>query len=166
MCQAEKITKRCIKAWKPSKKRTDMSVEEQYQKYDTLCKVTETEKIASFMREYKWEEQEHFLAIFLDGGNHITDFEDITTGLVNKCPVHPRECFRKAIVKNAVSVIFAHNHPSGNTEPSDEDIAITRTLCAAGKILQIPVIDHIIIAKGGFTSLCRRNPDMFESTFS
>lgn len=166
MCQAYKVTKRCIKAWKPSKKRTDMSVEEQYQKYDTLCKVIEPGKIASFMGEYKWEEQEHFLTIYLDGGNHIIDFDEITTGLVNQTPVHPREAFRNAIVKNAVSVIFAHNHPSGSREPSDEDIAITKTLCAAGKILQIRVLDHIIIAKGGYTSLCQIDPGMFESTFS
>jgi DNA repair protein RadC len=58
--------------------------------------------------------------------------------------------------------VLAHNHPSGSTEPSEQDFAITRLLCAAGKVLQIPVIDHIIVGRGGYTSMCRLDPDMFE----
>ncbi len=164
MCHAYNIAKRCIKSWRPSKSRTDMSVEDQYHKYNVFCSVESPDKIGRFFKEYMWEDQEHFLAIYLDNGNHIVDFDEITTGLVNQTPVHPREAFRNAIVKNAVSIIFAHNHPSGSTEPSEDDWAITRILCAAGKILWIPVIDHIIIGKGGYTSLCRMDPDIFENT--
>lgn len=162
MCQAERLTKKFLKEWKPRKSRTNMRVEEQYHKYEVFCKITDPDGVAHFFREYKWEKQEHFLAIFIDSANHIINFEEITTGLANQTPVHPREAFRSAIVNNAVSVIFAHNHPSGSTEPSEDDWAITRVLCAAGKILQIPVMDHVIIGMGGYTSLCRRDPELFE----
>ena len=57
--------------------------------------------------------------------------------------------------------MFAHNHPSGSTEPSREDIEITRVLVAAGKIVQIPVLDHIIVSRSGYTSICRYDPDLF-----
>jgi DNA repair protein RadC len=70
--------------------------------------------------------------------------------------IHPREVFRLAIAENAASIIVAHNHPSGNTEPSPEDIAITKQLVEAGRIVDIRVLDHIIIAGDAFTSLAER----------
>ena len=111
----------------------------------------------------KYEPQEHFVLVSLDSSNNIIKVHELTLGLVNQTQVHPREAFARAIEDRAVSVIFAHNHPSGNTMPSPEDFAITRVLCAAGKIIQIPVIDHIIIGKRGITSLCREKPEIFEA---
>lgn len=142
----------------------DDVIAEGYRVYDRLFKATDPEKMAHLLKDYKFEKQEHFIAIALNSVNQIIDFKEVTTGTVNICPVEPRECFRFGIEKNAVSMIFAHNHPSGSTEPSQEDINITRMLYASGKILRIPVLDHIIIGKGGFTSLCRLDPDMFERT--
>jgi DNA repair protein RadC len=113
----------------------------------------------------KYEAQEHLVVITLNSANYIVRVHELTTGLVNQTPVHPREAFAMAIEDRAVSVIFVHNHPSGSLEPSPEDLSITRVLCAAGKILQIPVLDHIIIGKRGFTSMCRMFPDVFESSF-
>lgn len=112
----------------------------------------------------KYAPQENFLCITLDSANHVIKTHEISRGLINQTPVHCREAFRNAILDNACSVMFAHNHPSGSSEPSQEDIAITRTLCAGGKIIQIPVIDHIIISKTSFTSLCRENPEIFDIT--
>jgi DNA repair protein RadC len=66
--------------------------------------------------------------------------------------VHPREIFKEAIIHNSASVVLAHNHPSGDPEPSDEDLTITKRLVKSGKILGIEVIDHIIIGKTGFSS--------------
>ncbi|PWJ65074.1 DNA repair protein RadC [Fibrobacter sp. UWB15] len=114
----------------------------------------------------KYEEQEHLVVVTLNSVNCVIRVHEITTGLVNKTPVHPREAFAKAIEDRAVSVVFAHNHPSGSLEPSSEDLAITRVLCASGRILQIPVLDHVIVGKGGLTSICRMDPGMFEKTFS
>ena len=113
----------------------------------------------------KYESQEHLVIVTLNSVNCVIRVHELTTGLVNKTPVHPREAFAKAIEDRAVSVVFAHNHPSGSLEPSQEDMAITRVLCAAGRVLQIPVLDHIIVGKGGLNSICRMDPGMFEKTF-
>ena len=124
--------------------------------------VTEPEYIGRLLASLKYEDQEHLVCVTLDSKNHIINKHIITTGLVNQTPVHPREAFREAVKDNAVSVIFAHNHPSGSTNPSPEDISITRVLNAAGKILQIPVLDHVIISRTGVHSICREHPEMFD----
>jgi DNA repair protein RadC len=132
---------------------------------DKAIPVSVPEDILSRVAYMKYESQEHLVVISLNSANYIVRIHELTTGLVNQTPVHPREAFAMDIEDRAVSVIFVHNHPSGSLEPSPEDISITRVLCAAGKILQIPVLDHIIIGKRGFTSMCRMFPDVFESTF-
>ena len=124
------------------------------------------EDIVSRLSFMKYAEQEHFVVATLDSSNHLLHVHELTRGLVNLTPVHPREAFVKAIEDRAVSVIFAHNHPSGLTDPSDKDISLTRILCAAGRILQIPVLDHIVIGKTGHTSICRLYPEYFEKSFT
>lgn len=164
---AFKSTKKLFRKFISQKKELPLQeIKENFARYSSLYTVTAPEDLERIFRDYKFEEQECFLTVTLDSGNHITDFMEVTRGLVNQTPVHPRESFRFAIKKNARSVIFLHNHPSGSVKPSDEDVAITRTLCASGKILQINVLDHFIIGKGGFTSLCRQHPELFESTLS
>lgn len=128
--------------------------------------VGSPEDIVARLSFLKYESQERFVLTTLDAANHVIRVHELTKGLVNRTPIHPREAFVKAIEDRAVSVIFAHNHPSGATEPSDEDISITRVLCASGRILQIPVLDHIIVGKCGHTSICRLYPEYFEKTFS
>lgn len=125
--------------------------------------ITAPETLVSRLSHMKFEPQEHLVLVTLNSANMIIRIHELTTGLVNQTPVHPREAFVKAIEDRAVSVIFAHNHPSGATSPSVEDIAVTKVLCAAGKIIQIPVLDHIIIGKTGFSSICRLYPDIFDS---
>ena len=124
--------------------------------------VTSPEDVIPRLAFLKFEEQEHFVVITLDSSNHVIGVHDVTKGLVNQTQAAPREVFRHAVMDNAVSVMVAHNHPSGSTEPSKEDIGITRVLCAAGKIMQVPVIDHIVIGRCGFTSICRENPELFD----
>lgn len=123
------------------------------------------EDLMSRLSYLKYESQEHLVLVTLNSANFVIRVHELTTGLVNQTPVHPREAFVKAIEDRAVSVIFAHNHPSGSSVPSPEDMAITRILCASGKILQIPVLDHIVIGKRGFTSICRSHAEVFERTF-
>ena len=96
--------------------------------------------------------KEHFKLILLNPRNKIIGISTISIGTLNASLVHPREVFKDAIVHSAASVVLAHNHPSGDPEPSEDDIAITKRLIEAGKILGIEVMDHIIIAKNGFFS--------------
>ena len=105
------------------------------------------------LRDLKHEE---FWTLLLSTSNQLLRETRITSGTLNSSLVHPRECFSDAVKEKAASVIFVHNHPSGNSEPSQEDIAITKQLVEAGKILGIPVYDHIIVAGSSFTSLAQR----------
>ncbi|MER3524295.1 MAG: hypothetical protein C4326_09575 [Ignavibacteria bacterium] len=99
---------------------------------------------------------EAFLVLLLDAKNGMKHEQELTVGTLNASLVHPREVFKLAIDHRAASVIVAHNHPSGNPEPSAEDIAITRQLVEAGKVVGIPLHDHLIIAGDRFTSLAER----------
>ena len=100
--------------------------------------------------------QEVFMVLCLSSANRIIRERTVTKGLLNSSLTHPREVFRDAILENAASVILMHNHPSGNLEPSREDITITKQIVEAGKIIGISVHDHIIIAGDGFTSMMER----------
>ena len=97
----------------------------------------------------------------LDGNNQIICVRQITMGLVNQSQIHPREVFRGAIVNNAVSILVAHNHPSGNLEPSESDLIATRRLVEVSKTIGIPVLDHLILGATGFLSIRERFPAYF-----
>jgi len=97
--------------------------------------------------------KEAFVVFCLDAELKIISREIISIGILNSCIIHPREIYRTAIRRNANSIIVAHNHPSGNLTPSPEDINITNQLKKAGDILQIPMMDHVIIAKNGYHSI-------------
>jgi DNA repair protein RadC len=102
------------------------------------------------------KKKEIFLAVLLDTRNKLIKTEEISVGSLDSSIVHPREVFKAAISASASSVAFVHNHPSGDTEPSDEDIALTKRLCQAGEIVGIEVLDHIIIGGKNFTSFKRQ----------
>ena len=110
--------------------------------------VTSPAGIADLLRQHQIHllEQESFYVILLGARNGVRGIQEVTRGLINCAMVHPREVFRLAIVQGATSIIVAHNHPTGNPVPSGEDRAITTQLVAAGKLLDIPVLDHVIVA--------------------
>ena len=89
-------------------------------------------------------EQEHFVVFHLDAKHKLKAYVVVTVGLIDRSPVHAREVFRSAILNGASRIVLAHNHPSGDPTPSSEDIAVTRNLAAAGKIIGIEVLDHVI----------------------
>ena len=124
--------------------------------------VKDPSTIVNHLSWMKWERQENLAVVTLDNANHIIDKHLVTKGLVNEGPFHPREILRHAILDNAVSIIVAHNHPSGNSEPSEQDIAVTRLVNAACKIMKMPCLDHIVISRSGFTSIHRTHPELFE----
>lgn len=106
-----------------------------------------------FIRHFGDREQEHFLCVLLNGAHEVMDVRVSTVGLVNRTLVHPREVFSDAIKARACAVILAHNHPSGNLEPSAQDIEVTREMLSAGKLLGIRVLDHLIFNGEGYCSL-------------
>lgn len=106
-----------------------------------------------FINDMRFLEKEHFKVVFLNTKNEIIAFETISIGSLNASIVHPREVFNRAIKKSSASIILLHNHPSGNPEPSKEDINVTKRLIEAGKIIGIEVLDHIIIGDGEYFSL-------------
>ncbi len=116
------------------------------------------EDAAQIVRNYLLgADREHFVGLYLNSANHVITIHTISVGTLNSSLVHPREVFKMALMVGAASVIISHNHPSGNTEPSAEDIAITKQLVEAGKILGVPLHDHIIVTEGNrYTSLAER----------
>jgi len=110
--------------------------------------------VLPLLKRWKRQRQENFIAITLDASHSVIKVHHISKGTANKCIVHPRESFWPAIKDNAVAIIFAHNHPSGSTEPSMEDEKLTERLCMAGAILGIHVLDHIIFTSCDSHSSC------------
>jgi DNA repair protein RadC len=108
-------------------------------------------------KELKGKKKEHFVVALLDTRNHLIAVKTISIGSLDTSIVHPREVFLEAVTNSAASVIFIHNHPSGNPEPSEEDIKLTRQLIDAGKMLDIEVLDHIIIGDSGHFSMKAKN---------
>ena len=98
-------------------------------------------------------DREQFIIACLNTKNEPTNISVVSLGTLNKAIVHPREVFKTAILSNAASIMAFHNHPSGNTEPSQQDIQLTNRLYEAGELLGIKLLDHLIIGDGTFTSL-------------
>jgi DNA repair protein RadC len=108
------------------------------------------------MEDMRFLQQERFAAAYLSVKNKLISFRTLTVGTLNASIAKSREVFRYAIRCNAAAIVLLHNHPSGDPEPSREDIAVTQNIAAAGRIMEIPVIDHIIIGDGTYVSLCER----------
>ncbi len=119
--------------------------------------VTGPESVAAVygphLRDLK---QEVFKVVLLNTANIIVGDYDLTAGGLAASIVEPRAVFRRALLENAAGVICLHNHPSGNPEPSREDVRVTKQLVEAGRLMGIPVHDHVIIAGGTYTSLAER----------
>jgi len=112
------------------------------------------EDVAAYaMPHFRYELREHFAIMLLNTKNHVLGMPIISVGSLSASIVHPREVFRVAIQQAAASIILLHNHPSGDPSPSEEDISVTRQLMKVGKIMDIPVLDHVIIGDNKFVSL-------------
>jgi len=105
------------------------------------------------------KKKEHFLVLLLDTRGQLIKTVEISVGSLDSSIVHPREVFKEAISASAASVIFVHNHPSGDPEPSEDDIKLTERLAEAGEIVGIDVLDHIIICDRNYLSL--KNKGLF-----
>lgn len=105
------------------------------------------------MEEMRSLNQEHFVVLFLNTKNQIIHRQTIFIGSLNASIVHPREVYREAVKRSAASIIVAHNHPSGDPTPSQEDIHVTRRLVESGKMIGIELLDHLVIGDRKFVSL-------------
>lgn len=125
----------------------------QFQPEDQFTIKSPADGADFIMEEMRHLNQEHLVAMFLNTKNQIIHRQTIFIGSLNASIVHPREIFREAVRRSAASVICAHNHPSGDPTPSQEDIHVTRRLVEAGKIMGIELLDNLIIGNQSYVSL-------------
>lgn len=126
------------------------AVSEQYAKEKIPKKISleSTQIIAKYLQEkFGRDMREHFIMLCMDSRRKLTKICDISTGCLNASLIHPREIFKEAIKNNSASIIISHNHPSGEVDPSEEDLVVTKRIIEAGEIMGIKVLDHIIISK-------------------
>lgn len=124
---------------------------------DVVCETTpgpcrHAGRVAEILDHLREEAVEVFAVLLLDGKHRVSGMAEVSRGTLTTSLVHPREVFGPALRMGAAAVIVAHNHPSGNPEPSKEDLAVTRRLIEAGQLLGVPVLDHVIIGDS-FVSL-------------
>ena len=121
--------------------------------YQTRTVSSPNDAYEMIREQLKDLDREQFIIACLNTKNEPTNITVVSVGSINKAIVHPREVFKTAILSNAANVIAFHNHPSGDTEPSQQDIQLTNRLYEAGELLGIKLLDHLIIGDGTFTSL-------------
>jgi len=156
LCQIEGIgiAKACqIKAALELGKRVDTFPEDAKK----ITIKTTQDVLKAVRSKLKDKKKEYFLLLILDARNQLVKTVDIAIGSLDATVVHPREVFKEAIAALAASVILVHNHPSGNPEPSDDDLNLTKRMVQAGSLLGIEVLDHIIIGSEGYYSLKSHN---------
>ena len=106
-----------------------------------------------FMEDLRYAKKEYFKCVLLNSKGHVISAEEISVGELSSTVVHPREVFHMAVRRSAAAVVFVHNHPSGDPNPSEEDVETTRRLMECGVLLGIGVLDHIIIGNGAYCSM-------------
>jgi DNA repair protein RadC len=116
---------------------------------------------AAISLDLMWQQQEKFAVVLLDVKNRLIGTKVVTIGTATETLVHPREIFREVIKQGATKLIVAHNHPTGNTDPSPEDIQSTEQLLKGAQYLSIPILDHLILGNGTYQSL-REISDLWE----
>jgi len=136
------------------------AISEKYAEIKLPIKIslTSPQKVANYLQEkFGREKKEHFVILLLDSQNNLIRVQNISIGILNASLIHPREVFEPAIKNLAAGIILAHNHPSGDLKPSEEDLLITKKLVDSGNLLDIHVLDHIIISNTGYISLKEKN---------
>lgn len=108
------------------------------------------------MLEMSHLDHEHFRAVLLDTKNRVQDIVTIYVGTLNAAMIRVSEVFKEAIKRNSAAIIICHNHPSGDSNPSPEDVMVTRRIVDAGRLLEIEVLDHLVIGQGRYVSMRER----------
>ncbi len=123
---------------------------------NNLPTINSAKDAVAQIQELRNAKKEHLVALYLNARNQLIHKETISIGTLNASLIHPREVFEPAVKNLAAQIIVTHNHPSGNSEPSEDDLEITMRLKEAGKILGIEIVDHIIVTKNAYFSLKER----------
>jgi DNA repair protein RadC len=118
--------------------------------------LSHADDVVACLGEWRCARREHFVGFYLNARNQLLARSLISIGSLSASIVHPREVFVPAIEKSAAGIIVAHNHPSGDPEPSPEDVSVTRRLADAGELLGIELLDHVVVAARGFVSFKAR----------
>ena len=119
----------------------------------TKTKLNNSKKVFEYFKDlFTYEKQENFYAVYLDTKSNLISYKLLFKGTINTSGVHPREIFKYAFLESAYSIIVIHNHPSGEANPSNEDTKLTSMLFEIGKLMNIPVLDHIIIGNNEYFS--------------
>jgi DNA repair protein RadC len=121
-----------------------------------LPEIYDARSVYEYLAYLRDEKKEHFIMLMLDAQNKVIRTSTVHIGTLTSSLVGPREVFREAVREGASSIVVVHNHPSGEPEPSEADIEITRRLAEIGKALDIPLLDHVIIGEGDYVSLRTR----------
>ena len=134
----------------------ELVVSEKMFKYFSCSGFINSKDIYNLFKHLSKESREHFIALHLDPKNKIICIDRVSIGTLTSSIVHPREVFKSALLSSCASIAFVHNHPSGDPDPSNDDINITKKLQEAGKMIGIPVLDHIIVGNGSYISLVEK----------
>ncbi len=118
--------------------------------------ITSAERAYRLLKPVLRPDAEEFWALALGPRKELLRARMLFRGTVDSCQVHPRDIFRFACLENASTLLIAHNHPSGDLMASDQDLRLTERLVAAGLLMEIPILDHLILANHGFSSLARK----------
>jgi DNA repair protein RadC len=121
-----------------------------------LTAIRGPEDVLPLVRKYAKADREHFVVLLLNARHELMSLHVISIGSLNASIVHPREVFKPAIIHSAASLILCHNHPSGDPEPSEEDLSITKRLVEVGELVGIAILDHVILASRGIVSFRSR----------
>ena len=123
---------------------------------DPIPLVRGPDTIFELTADIRRSNREHFVGFYLNSRNQVLRREIISIGSLNASIVHPREVFIPALAVSAASLILAHNHPSGDPSPSEEDLAITRRITESGRLLGVELLDHVVVARDAYTSFKER----------
>jgi len=132
------------------------TIRENMPTYIATERYTSPLQVFEMFRELIVETKEHFLALHLDGKNRIICLDRVSVGSLNQSIVNVREVMKSVLLSSAAAIILVHNHPSGDPEPSGEDLSITKRLKESGDLIGIPILDHIIIGEGQYVSFVER----------
>ncbi len=119
--------------------------------------------IDRFVEPLKLQAEENFVSFHLDAKNQVIGWHLVSRGTISASLVHPREVFKAALIANSYAIIVAHNHPAGSLKPSPEDIDTTEKLLAAGQLLGVGVLDHIIVSSNGTQSIRELKPHLWNN---
>jgi DNA repair protein RadC len=126
-----------------------------------LPAIRTPDDLEQYLEPMKHLSEEHFVALHLNTKNQISGYHVVSHGTVSASLVHPREVFKAALLSNAYCIVVAHNHPAGSTEPSREDLETTKQLVAAGRLIGVQILDHLIVTYKAVSSIRESHPHLF-----